>query len=67
MDEIFLYSIACDIFNISENPELRSVCECQNRHDWTKWRDAIQAELNSLNKRKVFILTPKAVRPVGCK
>ena len=67
MDEIFFYSVACDIINGSEDPEPRSVIECQNRHDWTKWKDAIQAELNSLNKRKVFgpiILTPEAVRPV---
>ena len=43
---------------------------CKNRPDWTKWKDAIQAELSSLNKRKVFgpiILTPEAVRPVGYK
>ena len=46
MDEIFFYSIACDIVNESEDPEPRSVTECQNRHDWTKWKDAIQTELN---------------------
>ena len=33
MDEIFSYSVACDIVNGSENPEPRSVTEYQNRHD----------------------------------
>jgi len=36
MDEIFFYSVACDIVNGSEDPEPRSVTECQNRHDWIK-------------------------------
>ena len=41
-----------------------------NRHDWLKWKNTIQTELNSLNKRKVFgpiILTPKAIKLVGYK
>ena len=33
MDEIFFYSVACDIVNRSEDPKPRSVTECQNRHD----------------------------------
>ena len=44
--------------------------ECQNRHDWIKWKDAMQAELDSLNKRNVFgsiIPIPKNVKPVGYK
>jgi len=36
IDEIFFYSVACDIVNGNEDPEPRSVTECQNRHDWTK-------------------------------
>jgi hypothetical protein len=28
--------------------------ECKKRSDWNKWKEAIQAELNSLKKRKVF-------------
>ena len=36
MDEIFSYSVACDIVNGNEDPESRSVIECQNRHDWIK-------------------------------
>ena len=70
MDEIFSHSVACDIVNGSEDSKPRFVTECQNRHDWSKQKDSIQAELNSLNKRKVFgpiILTLEAVRPVGYK
>jgi len=36
MDEIFSYSIARDIVNKNEDPKLRSITECQNRHDWIK-------------------------------
>ena len=54
MDEIFSYYVACNIVNESEDPEQRSITECQNRHDQIKQKDAIQAVLNSLNKRKVF-------------
>ena len=70
IDEIFSYAVACDIVNGNEDPEPRSLIECQHRQDWLKWKDAIQVELNSLNKRKVFgpvVLTPKAVKPVGYK
>ena len=44
MNEIFSYFVACDIVNGSEDPEPRSIIECQNRHDWTKQKDTIQAE-----------------------
>ena len=50
--EIFSYSVACDIMN--DDPEPQSVIDCQNRYDWAKWKEAMQAELNSLNKRNVF-------------
>ena len=44
--------------------------ECRQRHDWPQWKDAIQAELSSLAKHKVFglvVQTPKDVKPVGYK
>jgi Reverse transcriptase (RNA-dependent DNA polymerase) len=44
--------------------------ECMHRNDWPKWKDAMKAELDSLEKRNVFgpvILTPKNVNPVGYK
>ncbi|GJU93052.1 retrovirus-related pol polyprotein from transposon TNT 1-94, partial [Tanacetum coccineum] len=56
------------IMNGNDDPEPTSVIECQSRHEWNKWKEATQAELNSLNKRKVFrriVLTPGVVKPVG--
>jgi hypothetical protein len=67
IDDIFSYAVACDIFG-NDDPEPTSVIECRNRQDWVKWKDAMQVELDSLNKRKVFgpiVLTPEAVKPVG--
>ena len=64
--EIFSYSVACDIMN--DDPEPQSVIDCQNRYDWAKWKEDMQAELNSLNKRNVFgpiVLTPGVVKPLG--
>ncbi|KAJ9544626.1 hypothetical protein OSB04_024333 [Centaurea solstitialis] len=69
IDDIFSYAVTCDVFG-NDDPEPTSVIECQNRQDWVKWKDAIQVELDSLNKRKVFepiVLTPEAVKPVGNK
>ena len=40
------------------------------RADWPKWKDAIQAELDSLTKRQLFgpvVLTPPSVKPIGHK
>ena len=70
IDEIFSYTVACEIINDKDDPEPKSVMECQNRHDWIKWKDAMQAELDSLNKRNFFgpiIPMPKTVKPVGYK
>ena len=50
IDEIFSYTVASEIINDKDDPEPKSVMEFQNRHDWIKWKDVIQAELDSLNK-----------------
>ena len=50
--------------------EPKSVDECRQRNDWPKWKEAIQVELKSLEKREVFgpvVRTPKDVRPMGHK
>ncbi|KAM1125407.1 hypothetical protein ACFX2B_040209 [Malus domestica] len=50
--------------------EPHSIDECRQRQDWPKWKDAIQAELNSLERRSVFgpiVQTPPGVNPVGYK
>ncbi|RVW88003.1 Retrovirus-related Pol polyprotein from transposon TNT 1-94 [Vitis vinifera] len=53
-----------------EDPEPRNVEEYRHRNDWPKWKEAIQAELNSLTKQEVFgpvVQTPEDVKPVGYK
>ena len=70
IDEIFSFSIACEITNENDDPERRTVNECQSRHDWKNWKDAIDTELNSLKNRKVFgpiVVIPEGVKPVGYK
>lgn len=70
IDEIFSYIVASEITNDKNDPAPKSVMECQNRHDWLKWKDGMQAELDSLNKRNVFgpiIPMPKTEKPVGYK
>ncbi|KAD5960320.1 hypothetical protein E3N88_11792 [Mikania micrantha] len=60
IDDIFSYSIACDIMNGDDTPEPKSISDCQTRHDWDKWKDAMQAELDSLNKRKYSLCNTQA-------
>ena len=70
IDEIFSFSIAYEITNENDDPEPRSVNECQNRHDWKNWKDAIDTELKSLKNRKVFgpiVAIPAGMKPVGYK
>ncbi|GJR39298.1 retrovirus-related pol polyprotein from transposon TNT 1-94 [Tanacetum coccineum] len=70
IDEIFSYFVASDIMGGDDDPEPKSVIDCQSRPDWDKWKDAIQAELDSLNKRKGFgpiVTIPRDVKPVGCR
>nr|GEU53425.1 retrovirus-related Pol polyprotein from transposon TNT 1-94 [Tanacetum cinerariifolium] len=70
IDEMFSYSITSDIISSDDDPEPKSIIDCQNRPDWDKWKDAMQTELNSLNKRMIFgpiVTTPRDVKPVGCR
>jgi hypothetical protein len=70
IDKKFAYAIAIDIINENEDQEPKTIEECRHRKDWPKWRDAIQAELHSLEKREVFgpvVRTPDGVQPVGYK
>nr|GEV13065.1 putative reverse transcriptase domain-containing protein [Tanacetum cinerariifolium] len=53
-----------------DDPEPKSVIDCQSRPDWDKWKDTMQAELNSLNKQKVFgpiVTIPRDVKHIGCR
>ncbi|GJW40115.1 hypothetical protein Tco_0065960 [Tanacetum coccineum] len=70
IDEIFSYSVASDIMGGDDDPEPKSIIDCQIRPDWDKWKDAMQAELNSLNKQKLFrpiVTIPRDVKLVGCR
>ena len=72
IDDIFSYAVAVEISkdNDDDEHEPRSVNECRQRKDWPMWKDAIQAELKSLEKRGVFgpiVETPKGINPVGFK
>jgi hypothetical protein len=56
--------------NFINNPEPNTMVECMKHSDWSKWKEAIEDELNSLKKRKVFtdvISTPCRIFPVGFK
>jgi hypothetical protein len=48
----------------------KTMVEYKRRSDWNKWREAIEVELSSLKKRKVFtdvIPTPPGIFPIGFK
>jgi hypothetical protein len=48
----------------------KTMAECKQRSDWIKWKEAIEAELDSLRKRQVFsnvIPTPPMTYPVRFK
>ena len=55
---------------IQNNPYPKTMAEYKKRSDWNKWKEAIQPELASLTKRKVFssvMPTPSKIFPVGFK
>jgi hypothetical protein len=56
--------------NFLADPDPMTMAECKRRSNWNRWKEAIEPELNSLKKRKVFadvILTPPRTFPVGFK
>ena len=70
INEVFFFAVATKILKEDNDHEPRSVNECRSKHDWSKWKEAIQVELDSLAKRKVFgpvVLTPNDVKLVGYK
>jgi hypothetical protein len=70
VDNIFSFKVAFDITRSNDDIEPQTVEECRRRNDWPMWKEAIQAELNSLAKREVFepvVQTPEGVSPVGYK
>jgi hypothetical protein len=56
--------------NVLADPNSKTMAECKRRSSWNKWNEAIEVELNSLKKRKVFthvIPTPLRIFHVGFK
>ena len=69
VDDAVEHVVATKIM-LSNNIEPRFVDECRRRTDWSNWKQAIQVELDSLAKRKVFghiAHTPPHVKHVGYK
>ena len=54
VDDIFFSTTALTISNYNLDVEPKSIAECQKRSEWVRWKQAIEIELDSLNKRKVF-------------
>ena len=70
INEVFCFAIATKILKEDDDHEPRNVDECRSKNDWSKWKEVIQVELDSLAKRKVFgpvVPTPNDVKPVGYK
>jgi hypothetical protein len=56
--------------NFLVDPDPKTMAECKRCSDCNKWKEVIEAKLNSLKKRKVFtdvIPTPPRIFPVGFK
>jgi hypothetical protein len=56
--------------NFLADPDPKTMVECKGCSDWNKWKEAIEAKLNSLKKRKLFtevIPTPHRIFLVGFK
>ena len=67
INEVFFFAFATKVL---KDHEPRNVDKCRSKHDWSKWKEAIQIELDSLAKRKVFgplVPTPNDVKHVGYK
>jgi hypothetical protein len=56
--------------NFLNDPDPKTMAECKKCSDWNKWKEAIEAELNLIKKRKVFtdvIPTPLRTFPIWFK
>jgi hypothetical protein len=56
--------------NFLADLDSKTMAECKGLSDWNKWKEAIEAELNLLRKRNVFIdviHTPPRIFHVGFK
>jgi hypothetical protein len=66
--DIYFSKQIANILLIDSDP--KSMAECKKHSDWDKWKVAIETEIASLNKRKVFsavMPTPPGIFPMGYK
>ena len=66
--DCYLSEKIASILQIDSNP--KSMTECKKHPDWDKWKVAIEIEIASLYKRKVFsavMPTPSGILPVRYK
>ena len=54
INEVFCFAVVIEILKEDDDHEPRSIDEYRNKHDFLKWKEVIQVELDSLAKRKVF-------------
>ncbi|KAM2015057.1 hypothetical protein ACFX16_045633 [Malus domestica] len=53
IDDALAYTVATEVM-LSDDIKPRSIDECRCITDWSNWKQAIQVELDSLAKHKVF-------------
>jgi hypothetical protein len=66
--DIYFSEQIANILLTDSNP--KSMTKCKKCSDWDKWKVAIETEIASLNKRKVFsavMPTPPSIFPMGYK
>ena len=50
INKVFCFTVAIEILKKDDDNKPRSVDEFRSKHDWSKWKEAIQVELDSLAK-----------------
>ena len=66
VNNVFSFKVAIDITESNDlELEPQSIEECRRRNDWLMWLEAIQIELNSLEKHEVFGLVVQTIEGVA--
>ena len=58
INNIFTFQVASNIIKNNEDPKAQNLEECRHRNDWPKWKEVIQAELNSNKTRSFWTCCP---------
>jgi hypothetical protein len=70
LQQLLIHAFSTMITDLLNDPDSKIMAECKQCSDWIKWKEAIDAELDSLRKREVFsnvIPTPPRTYPVRFK